>query len=38
MEKTMFAQTLNDKAKIDGCFDYHSQIKSRDLVFTRYAP
>ena len=29
---------LTDKAKIMGCFDCHSQISSRDLVFTRYAP
>ena len=29
---------LTDKAKLKGCFDCHSQIKSRDLVFTRYAP
>ena len=29
---------LTDKAKIKNCFDCHSQIKSRDLVFTRYAP
>jgi len=29
---------LTDKAKIKGCFDCHSQIESRDLIFTRYAP
>jgi len=29
---------LTVKAKLEGCFDCHSQIKSRDLVFTRYAP
>jgi len=29
---------LTDKAKLKGCFDCHSQIKSRDLVFTRYTP
>ena len=29
---------LTDKAKLKGCFDCHSQIKSRDLVFTHYAP
>ena len=29
---------LTDKAKIKACFDCHSQIESRDLVFTRYAP
>jgi hypothetical protein len=29
---------LTDKAKIEDCFDCHSKIKSRDLVFTRYAP
>jgi len=32
------ASPLTDKAKLKGCFDCHSQIKSRDLVFTRYAP
>lgn len=29
---------LTDKAKLNGCFDCHTQIKSRDFVFTRYAP
>ena len=32
------ASPLTDKAKLKGCFDCHSQIKSRDLVFTRYSP
>jgi hypothetical protein len=29
---------LTDKVKLQGCFDCHAQNKSRDLVFTRYAP
>jgi len=29
---------LTDKVKLADCFDCHSHIKSRDLVFTRYAP
>jgi len=29
---------LTDKARLKGCFDCHSQIQSRDLVFTRYSP
>ena len=29
---------LTDKAKIQGCFDWHAQNRDRDLVFTRYAP
>ena len=29
---------LTDKVKLKGCFDCHAQNKSRDLVFTRYAP
>ena len=29
---------LTDKIKLKGCFECHSQMKERDLVFTRYAP
>jgi hypothetical protein len=29
---------LTDKIKLKECFECHSQIKDRDLVFTRYAP
>jgi len=29
---------LTDKAKLKACFDCHTRIKERDLVFTHYAP